>query len=102
MSNITDRITEYLSSGGLFNPELAEHDVVRDLLIDCRDTLKKLKNFNEELQSQTYLADIVIERLKKENERLRGLYDYLATELHKAAEERDKWEADYYELLKQI
>jgi len=33
------RITEYLSGGGLFNPELANHDAVRDLLIDCRAAL---------------------------------------------------------------
>lgn len=33
------RITEYLSSGGLFNPELMDHEAVRDLLIDCRAEL---------------------------------------------------------------
>lgn len=33
------RITGYLSGGGLFNPELAIHDRVRDLLIDCRTAL---------------------------------------------------------------
>ena len=33
------RITEYLSLGGLFNPEMANHDAVRDLLIDCRAAL---------------------------------------------------------------
>ena len=36
---IVERITEYLSGGGLFNPEMAIHDAVRDLLIDCRDAL---------------------------------------------------------------
>ena len=35
----TDRITAYLSGGGLFNLEYSNHDAVRDLLIDCRDTL---------------------------------------------------------------
>ena len=30
------RITEYLAGGGLFNPELANHDAVRELLIDAR------------------------------------------------------------------
>ncbi len=34
--SIADRITEYLSVGGLFNPEIMEHDKVRDLLMDCR------------------------------------------------------------------
>ncbi len=33
------RITNYLSAGGLFNPEAMEHDKVRDLLIDCRAAL---------------------------------------------------------------
>jgi hypothetical protein len=38
-ADLTSRITAYLSGGGLFNPELANHDAVRDLLIDCRTAL---------------------------------------------------------------
>jgi hypothetical protein len=37
--SIADRITEYLSLGGLWNPELMDHDKVRDLLIDARAAL---------------------------------------------------------------
>ena len=37
--DLSQRITDYLSGGGLFNPELANHDAVRDLLIDCRAAL---------------------------------------------------------------
>lgn len=37
--NLQQRITDYLSGGGLFNPELANHVAVRDLLIDCRKAL---------------------------------------------------------------
>ena len=33
---LEQRITDYLASGGLFNPEHMEHDKVRELLIDCR------------------------------------------------------------------
>jgi hypothetical protein len=33
------RITNYLASGGLWNPESMEHDKVLDLLIDCREAL---------------------------------------------------------------
>lgn len=33
------RITEYLGAGGLWNPEMMDHDKVRDLLIDCRSAL---------------------------------------------------------------
>lgn len=38
-SPLVQRITDYLSAGGLFNPEMAEHAHVRDLLIDCRESL---------------------------------------------------------------
>lgn len=38
-----ERITDYLMSGGLWNPELAIHDNVRDLLIDCRKELAVAK-----------------------------------------------------------
>lgn len=37
------RIQNYLANGGLFNPELMEHDKVRDLLIDIRDFLFQTK-----------------------------------------------------------
>jgi hypothetical protein len=30
------RITEYLGGGGLFNPEMAKHDALSELLVDCR------------------------------------------------------------------
>lgn len=42
IEEITERITEYLSVGGLFNPEMMNHDKVRDILIDCRDALTSL------------------------------------------------------------
>lgn len=34
--DVLERITEYLSNGGLFNPENMNHDAVRDLLIDAQ------------------------------------------------------------------
>ena len=42
--NLIDRITEYLATGGLFNPELANHLAVRDLLIECREILNERTN----------------------------------------------------------
>ena len=36
------RITDYLAMGGLFNPELANHLAVRDLLIECREVLNDI------------------------------------------------------------
>ena len=40
--NTSERITEYLEKGGLFNPELMEHQAVRDLLMDCRKEVDRL------------------------------------------------------------
>lgn len=37
--SLEQQIADYLSNGGLFNPELADHYVVRDLLINCRSAL---------------------------------------------------------------
>lgn len=39
MTTLAQRITSYLSGGGLFNSEMANHNAVRDLLIECRDAL---------------------------------------------------------------
>lgn len=36
---LVERITEYLSLGGFWNPELMDHEKVRELLIDCREAL---------------------------------------------------------------
>lgn len=35
------RIRHYLWSGGLYNPELADHLAVRDLILDCRDWIER-------------------------------------------------------------
>lgn len=48
--NKTDKITEakqdiqeYLSSGGLFNPEMANHNEVRDLIIRLRTLIEDIE-----------------------------------------------------------
>ena len=41
---LSDRITAYLFNGGLFNPELANHLAVRDLLMECREVLNERAN----------------------------------------------------------
>lgn len=38
-TNVARRITDYLATGGLFNPELADHEAVSELLRDARDVL---------------------------------------------------------------
>lgn len=41
-ADLVARATAYLTGGGLFNPELANHDAVRNLIIDCRDAIERL------------------------------------------------------------
>jgi hypothetical protein len=52
MSDIAERLTEYLLHGGLYNPELMQHDKVRDLLIDCRDEIARLRDAIRRLAEQ--------------------------------------------------
>lgn len=52
--NVSDRITAYLSGGGLFN-HLANHEAVRDLLIDCRESIAK-KDVAIKIQSKAIEA----------------------------------------------
>lgn len=42
LPTVLSRITEYLDSGGLWNPELADHAAVRDLICDARDEIDRL------------------------------------------------------------
>jgi hypothetical protein len=42
-AELVKRITGYLACGGLFNPEFANHDITRDLIVDCRDAIQRLK-----------------------------------------------------------
>lgn len=46
--NILDKLTEYCLHGGLYNPELMEHQKVRNLLIEAREEIlllhKKLES----------------------------------------------------------
>ena len=44
IKELSDRITEYLFNGGLFNPELANHLDVRDLLMECKEVLNERTN----------------------------------------------------------
>jgi len=43
LTDVVSRITEYLDSGGLWNPELADHAAVRDLILDARDEIDRLR-----------------------------------------------------------
>jgi len=38
--NLKNRLLSYLGNGGLFNPELMEHDKVRDLMLDVLNEIR--------------------------------------------------------------
>jgi hypothetical protein len=42
MSEIVKRVNDYLLGGGLFNPELANHQNVSVLMRDCRAEIQRL------------------------------------------------------------
>jgi hypothetical protein len=41
--DIVDTIQSYLGNGGLFNPELMEHEKVRDMVLETRDGIIRLR-----------------------------------------------------------
>ncbi len=48
--DILARIDNYLQNGGLFNPEMMHHGKVGKLILDCRDTIRKLKGRLKEIE----------------------------------------------------
>jgi hypothetical protein len=74
---LLERIKSYLSSGGLFNPEMMEHDKVRDLIVDVRDYLDgqittvstTRGGFNKMKPHQAITLYTVIEALREQFER---------------------------------
>ena len=58
MSKASDLIEEYLSVGGLFNPEIMnqnQHDAVRDTLIIARDEIRGLEDRIKRLEHEIEL-----------------------------------------------
>lgn len=78
---LSRQITNYLASGGLFNPELMEADKVRDLLMECREYFdarlgitKQCVIYKEEAEVQKIKADILYEALDRAGAPLAGVY----------------------------
>lgn len=64
-----ERIDEYLQLGGLFNPELANHQAVRNLIIDCRDLIKDLIKQIEDSDKMLFNQSQTIREQHEINER---------------------------------
>lgn len=91
---IQERVAEYLVAGGLINPELMDHDKVRDLLIDAD---KKLTERELELMRVYALPDlewikarsVILQRLAAisritDNEAIRDICKAIVTDMDKA------------------
>ena len=50
---MSDKITSYLTLGGLWNPELADHGAVCRLLIDAREELSTLRAERDHYKKQS-------------------------------------------------
>jgi len=78
------RITEYLTGGGLFNPEMADHEAVRDLLLDCRAGFKEQRAREASLRAEK-------EELRRERDAKDALWRETAEQ---AATNFDAWLED--------
>ncbi len=73
--SIEARITDYLASGGLFNPELADHDAVSRLLFDCREQLAAERKKVKAAEGAVFAARMLDER--QVSEKVQTLVDAL-------------------------
>ena len=85
---LTKRIEEYLSAGGLFNPELANHVAVRDLLIECREALREhamreVQRLGQEIEQEP------VAYWKEHAQGLQRDYDSLLADFQAQLEERN-------------
>ena len=75
------RIQHYLSCGGLFNPELMEHQKVQELLLDCQTEIREK---DEHIQ-------FLIKQIKKANDLLAVTsgYEYYDDDFERALLSKD-------------
>lgn len=94
-----ERINNYLVNGGLFNPELMEHDKVSELLRDCRTEIQELA---VKAGSYTLPPHIQAEITASEN-KIEDLKDCLRDAEQRHAHIKPLWEAGVtaYSICKQ-
>jgi hypothetical protein len=51
--DVPARVSEYLDTGGLWNPELMDHEAVRKILIDARDVIEIIARERSALETRT-------------------------------------------------
>jgi TRAP-type uncharacterized transport system substrate-binding protein len=61
--DLVKRLDAYFVMGGLFNPELADHQAVSDLLKDCREAITRLTNERNNLIETVKMFDAEFGRM---------------------------------------
>jgi chromosome segregation ATPase len=92
-TDVIKRIQDYLLSGGMWNPELAIHDNVRDLIIDCRTEIENLQSERNELRKKC--AEWIYSFRD-----LRTLTQQLDEEINDLLDEQDSAKNAFLEILK--
>jgi len=90
MSKASNQITEYLSVGGLFNPEVmnqTQHDAVRDTLMAARDDIVRLERENNALRAK--VAELEQDKARLEEEILNEIEDAARLCCHTARQNRE-------------
>ena len=67
--NVLDRIQDYLSNGGLFDPDLMDDNEVSKLIRDCRDVIKDLITQIEDSDKMLFNQSQTIKEQHEINER---------------------------------
>lgn len=89
MSDLVKRITEYLANGGLWNPEFADHQAVRDLLIECHDRIEELEELADRVKNGFQGGCWCCEIVGEKNLALQRKYEALVEVLHDKMNEID-------------
>lgn len=57
MTKAVEMINDYLGNGGFFNPEHMDHQLVRELLMECRREILELKHEMEVTEESLRVAE---------------------------------------------
>ena len=94
MSKTSDQITEYLSVGGLFNPEVmnqTQHEAVRYTLINARDDIQQLERENAALKEALDAQMKYQRELRADRDRLDWLLSHKGRNWVFRTLERGEW-----------
>lgn len=103
MTDIVARLRDYLGNGGFFNPELMDHAKVRDMVMDCRDEIERLRAELAAEREKAFTAMRVFERYRELEAQVaaaKAERDALRANLRDELERADAWHKTFLETQK--